>query len=166
MGLSRAIETFLYNNDIPFSVLEHSLSSCSMETAHYSHVQPSQLAKAVIVKNSQRYMVCVLPASHKLVMDWLDYDYDSHYQLASEPEITRLFPDCEVGAIPVLGQAYGMKVVWDNALRHVDSVYFEGGDHRHLIQVSHDDFLALMEDADHATISCSADTIQHFQNIH
>jgi Ala-tRNA(Pro) deacylase len=166
MSVSTAVESYLAHSKIPFDVLEHPHSTNSMQTAHSAHVRPSQLAKAVIVRNRERYMVCVLPASHILVMNWLDRDYEGNYKLASEEELSKLFPDCETGAVPALGQAYGMKVVWDNTLRHSTKIYFEGGDHRHLIEIGHDEFLALMEQSDHATISCSPETIEYYQYTH
>ncbi|WP_179957482.1 aminoacyl-tRNA deacylase [Exilibacterium tricleocarpae] len=166
MSLSPAVESYLSQSDIPFDVLEHPRSTTSMQTAHAAHVTPAQLAKAVVVRDQDRYMMCVLPASHILVMNWVDTDYKGHYRLATEDELAKLFPDCEAGAVPPLGQAYGLHVVWDNTLRHADEVYFEGGDHRHLIHIGHDEFMRLMEDADHATISCTPDTVEYYQHMH
>ncbi len=166
MRLSPAVESFLSQSHVPFDVLEHPHSTTSMQTAHSAHVTPSQLAKAVIVKDQDRYLMCVLPASHILVMNWIDRDYNGHYRLATEDELRTLFPDCETGAVPPLGQAYGLKVVWDNSLRHADEIYFEAGDHRHLIHIGHDQFITLMESSDHATIGCTPETIEYYQHMH
>ncbi len=70
-------------------------------------------------------------------------------RLASEDEISRLFADCEPGAIPPLGAAYGMRTVMDDSLADPQEIYFEAGDHEMLIQMSRDDFLRLMEEASH-----------------
>lgn len=166
MNLSPSVENYLSQSQVPFEVLEHPRSSTSMQTAHSAHITPSQLAKAVVVKAQDEYMMCVLPASHVLVLDWVDRDYNGRFKLATEEELNALFPDCESGAVPALGQAYGLKVVWDNSLRHADEVFFEAGDHRHLIHINHDEFLELMEKADHATISCTPDTIEYYQHMH
>jgi len=166
MNLSPAVESYLNQTKVPFEVLEHPHSSTSMQTAHSAHITPSQLAKAVIVKGPEGYMMCVLPASHVLVMNWVDRDYNGRFKLATEDELKELFPDCEKGAVPALGQAYGLKVVWDNTLRHAEEVFFEAGDHRHLIHITHDEFLDLMKTADHATISCTPDTIEYYQHMH
>jgi prolyl-tRNA editing enzyme YbaK/EbsC (Cys-tRNA(Pro) deacylase) len=61
-----------------------------------------------------------------------------------EDEIDATFSDCERGAIPAIGEAYGVDVVIDPSLVHQPDVYFESGDHEHLIRMTGDDFRGLM----------------------
>ena len=165
MSLSPAVETYLSQHKIPFDVLEHPHTNDSIQTAHSAHVTPSRLAKAVVVRDHERYIMCVLPASHVLVMNWVDRDCRGRYKLVTENELGKLFPDCETGAVPALGEAYGLKVVWDDALCDAEEIYFEGGDHRHLIHIG-EEFHALMEKSDHATISCTPETVECYQHVH
>ncbi len=65
-----------------------------------------------------------------------------------ESELAGLFPDCEVGAIPPIGSAYGLRTLVDSRLRKEPEVYFEAGDHESLIKVSAETFRALMVDAE------------------
>ena len=67
--------------------------------------------------------------------------------LASEQEVGRLFPDCELGAIPPPGEAYGLDMVLDDSLAGLDEVCFEGGDHRSLVRVGGEQFRGLMSGA-------------------
>jgi Ala-tRNA(Pro) deacylase len=166
MSLSSAIERYLNHQHVPFDLLEHPHSRSSLESARVAHITPAQLAKAVVVRNRQQTLMCVLPASNQLLLNWVDRDYGGHYQLVSEQELRQLFPDCEAGAVPPLGQAYGIKVVWDNSLRHADDVYLEGGDHRHLVHLLRDDFLSMMAAEDHATISCTSDSAEYYRHAH
>ena len=166
MNLSPTLESYLNHADIAFDILEHPRSNSSMQTAHAAHITPWELAKAVIVKGPMGYMMCLLPASNRLIMNWLDRDYNGHFSMASESELSELFPDCESGAVPSLGQAYGLKVVWDNALRHSADIFMEAGDHRHLVHVLHDEFMELMQGEDYAKISCSPETVEYYQHIH
>jgi Ala-tRNA(Pro) deacylase len=73
--------------------------------------------------------------------------------LATEDEIARLFADCEPGAVPPLGAAYGIECVLDESLVNAPDVYFESGDHRGLIHVSGSDFRKLTTGAEQAAIS-------------
>jgi len=166
MKLSPAIRNYLSDQQVNFNLLEHSRSSTSMQTAHKSHIAPSQLAKAVVLRDRDDYIVCVIPTSHQLVINWLNGDYKRHYSLANEDEISELFPDCEVGAIPVFGQAYGLSVVWDNHLRHAAQVYVEAGDHRHIIQLDQAEFQQLMTGSDHMTLSCTPETMEFYRHVH
>lgn len=166
MSLSPAVENHLNSSNIRFEVVAHPRSSTSIQAARSAHVAPAQFAKAVVVRDREEYRMCVLPASNSLILNWVNRDYHAHYRLVSEDDLTRLFPDCETGAVPPLGQVYGMPVVWDKSLRHVNDVYFEAGDHHHLIHIGHSDFMNLMEAGDHATISCSSDTMEYYQHLH
>ena len=170
MSLSTSVENYLSDSHIGYKVLEHPYSYNAIQTAKISHITPAHLAKAVVVKAGATYLMCVLPASHVLVLNWIDRDYSAghsgHHQLVTEEELKGLFPDCELGAIPALGQAFDMKVVWDSSLRHADEVYLEAGDHRHIFQLSGQGFIEVMEKSDHATISCTPDTLKFYQHLH
>ncbi len=69
--------------------------------------------------------------------------------LAKEEEIDTLFTDCEPGAVPALGAAYGLKVVVDDGLAEEPDVYFEAGDHASLVHVTGVIFCKLMAEAEH-----------------
>ena len=75
--------------------------------------------------------------------------------LATEEELGGLFPDCELGAVPPLGHAYGIKTIWDpkTTLGSERQVYFEAGDHVHLVRVSGKKFHELMAPADRGEFS-------------
>jgi Ala-tRNA(Pro) deacylase len=73
--------------------------------------------------------------------------------MACEDEFKKLFGDCETGAVPALGEAYGLKVIWDDELAYTADVYIEAGDHEHLIWLERRDFRKLMKDLPHTIIS-------------
>jgi Ala-tRNA(Pro) deacylase len=60
-----------------------------------------------------------------------------------------LFADCELGAIPPMGRAYGMETIVDDSLAEQPDVYFEAGDHVSLIHVNAMAFQRLMAGARH-----------------
>jgi Ala-tRNA(Pro) deacylase len=65
--------------------------------------------------------------------------------LATEPETRHLYRDCDLGAIPALGQAFGVETVVDERLDGVPHVYFEAGDHEHLVHLHGAAFRELTE---------------------
>ena len=69
--------------------------------------------------------------------------------MASESELTFLFGDCELGAIPPVGPAYGMVTVVDDSLADQPEIYFEAGDHEKLIHMNQKEFTVLMDNAGH-----------------
>ncbi|HYZ32617.1 MAG TPA: YbaK/EbsC family protein, partial [Crenalkalicoccus sp.] len=73
-------------------------------------------------------------------------------------EIARLFDDCELGAVPPIGAAYGVPVLVDESLDGAAELYFEGGDHRTLVHVGGAAFRALTKDARRARFSHLAES--------
>jgi Ala-tRNA(Pro) deacylase len=76
-----------------------------------------------------------------------------HLRLADEDRIARLFPDCDRGAVPVLGMAWGVPTVVDDELEASEVVYLECGDHERLLKMTHEQFHALMRPARHGQFS-------------
>ncbi len=127
MSVSSAVTDYLSQKDVNYEVLEHAITGSSLATAREANVPAEKLAKAVVVKRGNEYSMCVIPASNQLVLEWLKYGRQPEYEIASEDELSGLFPDCEEGAIPGLGEAFKMDVIIDNALLELKDVYIEGG---------------------------------------
>lgn len=154
MGIASNLAQFFSRKGVPFDLIPHQYTEGSVNTANIAHIPANQLAKAVVFRDEDMYYtVAVLPASYKVKRHTLNQIFDRHLELAGEDELEVLFEDCAPGAIPILGQAYGLRVIWDDALSELNEVYMEAGDHVHLIKVKRDDFLQLMGDTLHERFS-------------
>jgi Ala-tRNA(Pro) deacylase len=134
---------------MPYELVRHPRTLTSTETAQAAGVPGDRLAKPVVVEDDERYMVVVIPASHRLKFTALHNALGRQCGLATEREVEALFEDCERGAVPAVAQAYGLDVFVDDALLGLDDVYFEAGDHVELVHLNGDDFRRLMRDATH-----------------
>jgi len=157
MSIAPRIEAHLSRVGVPYEIVHHSTTSTSMESARAAHIPATQMAKAVTVFDGENYRVCVIPASHRLMLNWLNRHMSRRFRLVPEDELEMLFEDCEAGAVPALGQVYGLPVIWDQSLLTLPSVYFESGDHENLIRLDHGSFMQIMGLQDHAVISCPTD---------
>ena len=95
-------------------------------------------------------MLAVLPASGHIQFGELRKQLGADVDMASEEQTETLFLDCEPGAVPALGAAYGLKVIVDNSLANEPDIYLEGGDHASLVHISGRTFQELLADARHA----------------
>ena len=112
-----------------------------------------QVAKAVVLHDGDGYVLSVLPANHSLEIGWVNEELGRSLELASEDDFKSLFADCEPGAVPALGEAYGVQVIWDDELAYTSDIYIEAGDHEHLIWLERRDFRQLMSSLPHTIIS-------------
>jgi Ala-tRNA(Pro) deacylase len=60
--------------------------------------------------------------------------------LATEKEFEDLFPDCDIGAMPPIGNLYGMDVFVAQALTQDKEIAFNAGSHYELIKLGYKDF--------------------------
>ncbi len=127
-----------------------------------SHIPGSRLAKTVVLHLESGPVLAVVPSSHRVDLSQLQSLLDRRLGLASETEIGELFDDCEVGAAPPVGSAYGVPTVLDRSLSGLDRVWFEGGDHRSLISVTGADFDRLMRNARQVGLATPSDPVGEF----
>jgi Ala-tRNA(Pro) deacylase len=147
----------LNHKGVYYELLAHPHSLSSLETARAAKVPPGQVAKGVLTHDGDNYLLCVIPSNHRLSLPWLNHSRGGNFSLVSEHRLGEFFDDCEVGAIPALGQVYGLHVLWDSALADHEDLYIEGGDHENLIHVTRGAFMELMGGQEHTHISYADD---------
>ncbi len=153
MAVATTLRQYLADQEVAYEVTTHQSTITSSMTAESSHVSGDCVAKAVIVKDEDRFVMAVLPASHHVKLGDLSSVLGRTVHLATEDEASKLFPDCSFGAIPALGPAYGVDMVVDDSLAKQPEVYLEGGDHTSLVQVSAEQFFWLTQKAAHGHFS-------------
>ena len=144
MAIAQTVEDFLAKHAIEYKLVAHPHTGSSHETAEAAHVSEDHIAKAVIVKESGNYAMVVVPANNWVEVEHLRKELNRDFHLAAEDELKALFPDCETGAVPPLGPAYGIETFLDQALISLANVYFEAGDHEQLVHIGSDDFRTLL----------------------
>lgn len=153
MAIARKLDEFLAETGVSYEIIAHERTDSASRTAQASHVNGDQVAKTVVLHDGERYVLGVVPSTHRVELDTLGQFLDRHLTLAAEGEGARLFDDCAVGADPPVGMAYGLPVVVDEALFDNEDIYFEGGDHQSLIHLSADAFATLLHEAKRARFS-------------
>ena len=142
MTVSPTLQKYL-DQGVSYDLIAHAPTMSSTRTAEACHVSGDALAKAVVLRRDGGYMMAVLPASHHLHLSALKSQLGHKVDLASEDEIERLFGDCERGAIPALGECYGLDVIIDNSIDPRRDIYVEAGDHATLIRMDGEEFARL-----------------------
>ena len=115
---------------------------------------PAQKIHAEYTQTGE-YRMVVVPSDYHVELGTLQHVLGVPVELASEAELGQAFPDCEEGAVPPIGDAYGITTLWDPeaSLGAQEHVYFESGDHEHLVSVSGRQFHELMAHAERAHMS-------------
>lgn len=147
MGVAARLEEYLINKRVEFTLLEHAYCEGSFNTARVAQIEDSRLAKAVLLRDEDlHYTLCILPSCNKILRHTLNQILDRHMELVEEDELYDVFMDCVEGAVPALGEAYGLDIICEEELLLNPVIYIEAGDHCHLICLDKHQFLNLMSD--------------------
>ena len=150
MGIAITLAQYLMERGVAYDVIEHPHTQTASQSAAASRVPLDRIAKAVVLKGGDGFMLAVLPASRHIQFGELRKELGRDVDIAKEEQIETLFVDCKSGAVPALGGAYGLKVIVDDSLANQPEMYLEGGDHSSLVHISGAAFRELLADAQHA----------------
>jgi Ala-tRNA(Pro) deacylase len=140
------VKEYLSKKHVDFDVIEHLPVYDAGRLAQAVHVPGREVAKTVLLKSTMgdEFIVAVLPATHSIDFARLQADLGgASYKLASEADIARHCPDCELGVLPPFGGGYGMNVIVDTSLTQDEYIVFEGNTHQEAIRMSYRDFASL-----------------------
>ena len=153
MAIGLTLQKYLAANGVAYDLLPHTHSSSSMNSAQSAKISGQNLAKSVILEDDNGYLMAVIPATEHVQFRKVNHALNRHLVMATESELSSLFSDCELGAIPAVGSAYSMESIVDDKLFDCSDIYFESGNHEDLVHVTGSSFRRLTKDSQYAAIS-------------
>ena len=136
---------FLEEAGVDFDVLEHARTERAADEAAALGIGPEEVAKTLVLVASSGNVRAVLAASERVdlhkVADVLGVG-GKKVHLASEDDLARDYPDCELGAVPPFG-GRDDQVIVDERLAGRDSVVLEAGSHQRSVRLKAADLVRL-----------------------
>lgn len=146
MPLPSQVQTFLDSHQAKYALSSHHSAFTAREVAAVEHLPAREVAKVVVVFGDGKYHMIVIPANR--LVDFQEVRHAlglTQARLATEEELGKLFPDCELGAMPPIGSLYGMALYLDSSLLDEEMIAFNAGTHRDVIHMRTDAFRALTQ---------------------
>ena len=141
MAIPQRIRDYLDSQNVPYETLHHSQAFTAQEVAHSLHVSGKKCVKAVVASGDDKLVILVMPASYRVNFQELKSTLKANQlEMLVESELVGLFPDCDVGAVPPLGNLYGIDVWVDRAVANSEKVLFCAGTHEDCIRMRYSDF--------------------------
>ena len=140
-----AIHEFLREAHVPYTVVPHRPAFTAQEEAAATHVPGRDWAKVVVCFIDGEPVEAVVPAPSFVNLDQLlELAGGRAIRIADEVELRRLFPECEVGAMPPFGPLYGQTVFVDAVLAAEPEIVFNAGTHEDAIAMRWTDFVKMV----------------------
>ena len=141
MAVLPRLQKFLKENHVSFTHHVHPTVYTAREVASVEHVPEHKVAKAVVYSGNDGYGLTVLPADYVIDMQELRAALGlDRARLATEKELSELFPDCELGAMPPIGSLYDMPTFLESSLADEEKIAFNAGTHRDVAYLLMRDF--------------------------
>jgi len=145
MPLSERLRSFLDSHHAEYTFTTHAKAFTAREVAVAEHLPPREVAKTVVILGDGAYYIIVIPASRLVDLHEVRVALGlSQVRLATEDELGKLFPECELGAMAPLGPLYGIPVYLDATLAGQDTITFNAGTHRDVIHMRTAEFRRLV----------------------
>ena len=142
MAINRRLQELLDQTRSSYAVLPHNEAYTANQVAHNVHVANHKMAKVVVLRDT-------LGADFMVVLPSGEY-FDSNrlhratgragIRLEDEFQLTRLFPDCEMGAMPPFGSLYHMPMYVDPCLLEDENIFFQAGNHHEVVLMRSEEY--------------------------
>jgi len=140
-----AIHEFLRAAHVPYSILPHRPAFSAQEGAAAAHVPGRDWAKVVVCVVNGEPVQAVLAAPSLVNLNrLLDLAGGTNIRLAKQDELRRLYPGCELGAMPPFGPLFRQPVFVDVALALEPEIVFNAGTHGEAIAMRWHDFAGVV----------------------
>jgi len=144
MPMLQKVLDLLDSNQIQYTRHTHPTAYTAKEVAAVEHVPAHRVAKVVVFLSENGYGMAVLPGDSRLDLEALRALLGvARLRLATESELSELFPDCELGAMPPFGQLCNLPVWVDGSLASEKTIAFNAGTHRDVIYMAFEDYQRL-----------------------
>lgn len=139
------LQMFLDQHKAKYDMMTHSAAFTAQEVAQAAHIKGRDFAKVVILKADGKLMMAVLPACCQININKLQTKMNAKYlEIATEEDFRDKFPECETGAMPPMGNLYGMPTIIDEQLTLDTEIAFNAGSHTELIKIPYAEYEKLV----------------------
>jgi len=144
MAVLERLERLLEENGISYRHHVHTSVYTAREVAALEHLPQHRFAKAVLIKDEDSFVMAVVPGDYAVDLHELRAALGlKHARLATEKELGEQFPDCELGAMPPLGNLYSLPTWMESSIVGEKQIAFNAGTHRDVVYVKLEDFRRL-----------------------
>ena len=155
MAILGKLQELLEKHQVSYTHHVHATAYTAKEVASMEHLPNHRFAKVVVFTGEEGIGMAVLPADYVVDMQELRVALGlKRARLATEKELAEQFPDCELGAMPPVGNLYNMPTFVESSLTEEERIAFNAGTHRDVIYIRFEDYKRL-----------ASPTIIHFSRL-
>lgn len=140
------IKDALNESKVGFEARQHPEVFTASQVAEKEKLDPGEVAKVVVVMVHDKPLALILPANRRVSIKTLSKTLNTgKIRLATEDEMRKFFPDCDVGALPPLRHWENLEFWMDSSMENpTGEIVFQAGTHKDSIRMRFDDWFKLV----------------------
>ncbi len=127
MPIASKLSHFIDSKGITFQPLHHPRSEHFGHAIELANAVPELCAKTIPLIDKAGPAIAVIPYLADLDLEVINTTLSRQFQPLSEENTSKLFRDCDSGAVPAFGMAYGLPVIIDLDMLENDYVFSASG---------------------------------------
>jgi Ala-tRNA(Pro) deacylase len=125
MATAADVLNYLTSNRIEFKVITHPPFASAHDLARTHGLMIDEVAQTRVFMADRRFVIALVPGENRIDEQELCEVLEAReITAASDWDLERLFPGCEIGAAPPLGNLYGLPVVADRGFETTGRIVF------------------------------------------
>lgn len=146
MKCQEQLEQYLRERQVAYQIQHHPQAYTAQQIAECEHISGKKVAKSVVASADDNMVLLVLSASSRVDLDKVRELLSAQdVRLAHEDEFQKLFPGCELGAMPPFGNIYALPVYVERNLSKQETIVFPIGTHTETMSLKYADFARLVQ---------------------
>ncbi len=142
--MGNSVETYLRRKGVACEVIRHAPTRTLQDAALAAGIPSGRLARAILLQDREGLLLALIPATHLLDFAAIKVHLGRALEPAPPRITTPFFQDCEPGAIPPVGEPYGIPVIVDERLGILEEVIVEPGLHTSLLRLRQAEFRRML----------------------
>ena len=139
------VEEYLRKKKVSFQIHHHPVAYTAHQVAQTEQIPGRLVVKVVVVFADDRMALLALPGHLQVDLDKVASALEAEaVRLATDKEFAGRFPDCEIGAVPPIGNLYDLPVYVDMALATNETIHFPAATHVDTLSMAYADFARLV----------------------
>jgi Ala-tRNA(Pro) deacylase len=136
-GPVKSLLRWLDDKHVDYEIHEHPRSLTALATARAEGVDPKTFGKVIWVRTDEGKdaLIIIDAEDHLDLRKAREVLKSSKVSLVEEEEIEALAPECDAGAMPAVGDLFGVPTYADFAIAKQPEVSFNAGSHSHAVRV-------------------------------
>ncbi len=143
MAIATTLNKIFIKHHISNRIFNHPSLTDSDQVAAWHHIQKNKMLTSTVIEAKNHKILVIYPLSRQLNLDLIKIKLGKDYRYLDNIQINKIFKDCDPDTRIPFGYPYGLTTLIDVSVELLREVFFIGGSHTSLVEISVYDFLFL-----------------------